>query len=66
MKAITSGEFTHKVSPNLMSKEPILITLNGLPQSVIINVRDMDIDKIVDLVREVETWKQADSLKEGN
>lgn len=52
MQSCTVAELGRKASAYCSEKSPVLVTNNGRPQSVIINIGGMDIDEVVDFARE--------------
>lgn len=54
METITVAEIGRKPSAALSAREPSIVTNNGRPQNLIVNVEGMDIDDIVDMARSMQ------------
>lgn len=65
MQMETVAEVGRRPSQILSCREPSIVTNNGKPQNVILNVSGMDIDEVVDMARLLQAKSALRSLRKN-
>ena len=63
MNTVTIAEIGRTPGAVLASRTPSIVTNNGKPQNLILNVSDLDIDEVVDMARGIQARAALSSLR---